>query len=76
MVKRILSLTMVLTIIFSFISVPYTAEATTYSGTCGTGVTWELDTDSGILTIGGTGDMTDYSSSYDIPWYNYRSKLR
>ena len=47
----------------------YTASAA--SGTCGENLTWTLD-DSGTLTISGTGDMYDYSSSSKAPWYtNY-----
>ena len=47
-------------------------SAETYSGTCGTNLTWTLDTESGILTISGTGKMTD---DYSSPWDSYRSYL-
>ena len=41
------------------------------SGTCGENLTWTLN-DSGTLTISGTGDMYNYSSSSKAPWYtNY-----
>ncbi|MCD8151110.1 MAG: leucine-rich repeat protein [Clostridiales bacterium] len=44
-------------------------------GSCGTDVTWTLDED-GVLTISGTGDMTDYSNA-GAPWYNsYRTKIK
>lgn len=39
------------------------------SGTCGENLTWDL-TD-GVLTISGTGAMTDYAKVSDVPWYNY-----
>ncbi|MCD7861022.1 MAG: leucine-rich repeat domain-containing protein, partial [Oscillospiraceae bacterium] len=40
--------------------------ANTTSGTCGDNLTWVLDRDTGVLTISGTGEMTDYSFfSYD-----------
>ena len=47
------------------------------SGNCGANgdnVTWEFDTESGVLTISGQGDMQDYH--YEIffnpaPWYSY-----
>lgn len=39
------------------------------SGTCGDNLTWDL-TD-GVLTISGTGAMTDYANVSDVPWYNY-----
>ena len=38
------------------------------TGTCGDSVTWTLDAD-GVLTISGTGAMSDYSNSEDgTPW--------
>ena len=36
------------------------------SGTCGENLTWELDLETGTLTISGTGEMTDYLSN--SPW--------
>ena len=42
------------------------------SGTCGANLTWTLS-DEGVLTISGTGAMTDYSSS--APWYSSRSSI-
>ena len=43
------------------------------SGTCGENLTWDL-TDS-VLTINGTGAMTDYSSAPEVPWYLQRSSI-
>lgn len=58
------------------------ASAIVDSGTCGEGLTWELD-DSGILTISGTGDMENYDpSNYrNAPWedhnrYIYHVEIR
>lgn len=58
------------------------AEAATYSGNCGgegdgTNLQWSLDTETGVLNITGSGDMTDYSatSSKRAPWYSYRSSI-
>ena len=43
----------------------------TASGTCGENLTWTLS-DDGVLTISGTGDMTDYYSySEKAPWHEY-----
>ena len=49
------------------------AEALTYSGTCGSNLTWELDTSTGELVINGTGAMSSY---YYSPWYNYCSSIK
>ena len=43
------------------------------SGTCGKNVTWSLE--NGVLTISGTGAMTDYSSYTSVPWYSQRSSI-
>ena len=43
------------------------------SGTCGNNLTWDLT--NGVLTISGSGDMTIWSSSSDVPWYSYREKI-
>ncbi|MCD8389405.1 MAG: leucine-rich repeat protein [Oscillospiraceae bacterium] len=47
----------------------------TETGTCGENVTWSLDTDTGVLTISGEGEMEDYSSSSDVPWYSLRESI-
>jgi len=76
MKKRILSLFLVVVLLLSaFPQMSPTAGAATYSGTCGDSLTWSLDTDTGVLTISGTGAMTDYSSSDSVPWYSYRDSI-
>lgn len=52
------------------------AEATTYSGTCGENLKWYLDTSTGLLSITGTGKMTDYSNKEDTPWYQYKNNIK
>ena len=42
-------------------------------GDCKNG-TWVID-DSGKLTVNINGDMADYSSTDDIPWYKYRKRI-
>ena len=44
-------------------------------GSCGENVTWTLDADTGVLTISGTGDMEDYASDSDVPWYSQRDTV-
>lgn len=43
------------------------------SGTCGEGITWTFDKSSGVLTISGTGEMTDFTES--APWYALRDSI-
>lgn len=37
------------------------------SGTCGNNLTWTLD-ENGLLTISGTGAMTDWNNEMQVPW--------
>ncbi len=37
---------------------------------------WQLDINTGVLSIFGTGEMKSYYSSSDAPWYNYRSYIK
>ena len=62
MKKRLLSLLIAVLIITS--SLPLAAlpvYAAEYSGSCGENVTWQLDTETCILTISGSGPMNDYT---------------
>ena len=52
------------------------AQATTYTGSCGNNVNYSLDTNTGVLTIGGTGDMDNYSWASDVPWYSYKNTIK
>lgn len=53
--------------------VPSCAE--TFTGSCGTNVTYSLDTESGLLKIEGTGEIPNYSSS-GAPWYSRRQTIK
>lgn len=44
------------------------------SGTCGSKLTWKLQ-DNGVLTINGTGSMTNYTSASSAPWYNKKASI-
>ena len=44
-------------------------------GTCGENLTWVLTND-GMLTISGTGSMTEYSASTPIPWADYADQIK
>ena len=49
-------------------------RAAVYSGSCGTNATWSLNTETGDLTISGTGAMADYTAG-TAPWYSYRESI-
>ena len=49
------------------------------SGTCGENLTWVLD-DDGTFTVSGTGDMYDYTKSYNsgivsVPWWYWKNSI-
>ncbi|MBR6109567.1 MAG: leucine-rich repeat protein [Clostridia bacterium] len=44
------------------------------SGVCGENLTWTLNTDTGALTVSGTGEMDNYSG-YNQPWGSYMSSI-
>ena len=53
------------------------AEAAT-EGTCGKNLTWSLDTETGVLTVSGTGAMTNFevnNSGSTAPWMNFRNDI-
>ena len=74
-------------LLFAFLALALSitsAKTEIKSGSCGTNVTWTLNTDTGLLKIEGTGAMKDYTSTMNIvdytyysssPWDRYRSKI-
>ena len=44
------------------------------SGICGADISWGLDTD-GVLTLSGTGAITENSAPSDAPWYNQSASI-
>ncbi|MGN1320203.1 MAG: leucine-rich repeat protein [Acutalibacteraceae bacterium] len=72
--KKLFALVISLAILIACIPT-FSVFAETQSGTCGENVTWSLDTESGILTISGSGDMYCYSFSPE-PWYSQRSSIK
>ena len=58
--KRIWVLLLMAALLLSTYSTAWAAEKVVASGSCGKDVTWTLN-DSGLLTISGSGAMTDYS---------------
>lgn len=46
------------------------------TGTCGANLTYTLDTETGVLTVSGTGAMPDYYAATPAPWSDYASYVR
>ena len=51
------------------------ASAETYSGSCGANADWSFDTETGVLKISGTGEMSSYGKT-SMPWYDYRTQVK
>jgi len=45
------------------------------SGTCGDNLTWTYVEANHTLTISGNGNMTDYWSGTNAPWYSYKDEM-
>ncbi|MBQ3865775.1 MAG: leucine-rich repeat protein [Clostridia bacterium] len=59
-----------------FLPAPTKAEAASYSGSCGTNVNWSLDTETGVLSITGTGAMYNQRGSLFLPWSSQSSFVK
>ena len=53
-----------------------TTNGETYSGTFGDNVNWNLDTETELLKIIGTGAMKHYYYNSQAPWYSYISSIK
>lgn len=49
---------------------------TVYKGQAGAQATWTVDTDTGVLTISGTGSMYDKTAVSQWGWYEYASSIK
>ena len=76
--KKIISLLLSLTMLLSIVSVvdfsAYASELT--KGKCGDNVTYLLDTSTGVLTISGKGNMTNYTSSSKKSPFNQNPNIK
>ena len=67
----------IFTFFFALLSAcTFSAYAAVVDGTCGTSLTWTLNTKDSTLTISGTGAMTDYNFSSSAPWSDYKIYIR
>ncbi|MDD5903177.1 MAG: leucine-rich repeat protein [Oscillospiraceae bacterium] len=73
MKKRILSIALALCMIVTLLPATALAEGEVLSGVCGESLSWTFD--NGTLTVSGTGDMDNYSSKSDIPWYQNANNI-
>jgi len=51
-------------------------SAVTYTGKCGTDLTWSLDTETGIFDITGSGEMPNWFAGSDVPWDSHRVHIK
>ena len=74
--KKVISLFLSLTMLLSIVSVvDFSAYASVKTGKCGDNLKYSLDTETGVLTISGTGNMTDYSGQESSP-VGYNSNIK
>ena len=74
-IKRfMMKIIILLSIILANIS---STQASVITGTCGSGLTWSLNTKDSTLTIEGSGNMATYedSSNKRAPWYEYKTYI-
>ena len=72
-IKKMAIVLLSIVLIFSVIPMSaLTVNAATHSGKCGDNLTWSLDTETGVLSITGTGEMEDYD---DAPWDSYSDSI-
>ena len=88
MKKSIISLALSLAIIFSGLFIPgvFALDEGETGGSCGENLTWSYNKATGILTIGGEGEMDNYGNSFTIhpdgtlstaaPWKDYYDVIK
>ncbi len=52
------------------------AQEIAYAGSCGKNLTWCLTGDTGVLTISGSGSMTEFKGAGYVPWYSYHDYIK
>ena len=76
MKKRIVSILLAAVLLCTLLpQITLISHAETYSGACGDNLTWSLNTETGKLTVKGSGEMKDYGMS-PYPWSQYRASIK
>ena len=52
------------------------ASAADSSGVCGDNLAWSFQSDTGTLTVTGSGAMTSWSMPSEVPWNSFRDSIR
>lgn len=75
--KRIFSLLLCLCMLLSLLPImSFTVGADNSNGSCGTGLTWSFNSETGELIIRGSGAMDNYTSESHVPWYAYLGSIK
>lgn len=64
----------IFTLFLALVASAGTMFAEVYNGTCGENLTWELNTETGTLTIQGSGNMDSYFWT-PTPWHDYATLI-
>ncbi|MBR3816778.1 MAG: leucine-rich repeat protein [Clostridia bacterium] len=79
-IRKILFASLFVLTLSCLLSFSFTASAEVYVGDCGAegdNVTWELDTETGVLTFSGEGKMAEDDVPDDIgEWYSYSDNIK
>ena len=76
MKKRILSLLLCVAMLLTLLPQTVLFASAATSGTCGTNLRWSYNSSTYTLTITGSGEMTNWSIYFDVPWYSYCSSIK
>lgn len=67
-ISRLMALLLCLTLLLTLAPAVSAEE-----GSCGPALNWSYS--DGVLTITGSGEMTNYSAAAEVPWYGYRHSI-
>ena len=73
--RKILALFLVMAMLLTqMVGFTLDISAETTTGSCNRNITWAFDSETGVLTVEGTGSMPDYGNG-SAPWYSLRAKI-